>query len=126
MTATGYHQDRFLILPPRLQQKNVPKSFASKNTLARYIQSNFPGMDADAFFASFSWKIPALFQPANKGKIYIILLLIALQVRLRLPEIRIFLISWMNVISDITLCYMDHHDLSCFFVTLVFRLSTSN
>ncbi|VVA98718.1 unnamed protein product [Arabis nemorensis] len=66
VTATGYHQDRFLILPQRLQQKNVPKSFASKNTLARYIQSNFPGMDADAFFASFSWKIPALFQPANK------------------------------------------------------------
>ncbi|KAF8090226.1 hypothetical protein N665_0482s0022 [Sinapis alba] len=66
VTATGYHHDRFLILPQRLQQKNVPKSFASKPTLLRYIQSNFPGMDADAFFASFSWKIPALFQPANK------------------------------------------------------------
>ncbi|CAN6890793.1 unnamed protein product [Brassica oleracea var. botrytis] len=66
VTATGFHQDRFLILPQRLQQKNVPKSFASKPTLARYIQTNFPGMDADAFFASFSWKIPALFQPANK------------------------------------------------------------
>ncbi|KAG7578287.1 hypothetical protein ISN45_Aa03g024830 [Arabidopsis thaliana x Arabidopsis arenosa] len=66
VTAMGYHQDRFLILPQRLQQKNVPKSFASKATLARYLQSNFPGMDADAFFASFSWKIPALFQPANK------------------------------------------------------------
>ncbi|CAF1931147.1 hypothetical protein Bca4012_073195 [Brassica carinata] len=66
VTATGFHQDRFLILPQRLQQKNVPKSFASKPTLARYIQTGFPGMDADAFFASFSWKIPALFQPANK------------------------------------------------------------
>ncbi|KAG5397925.1 hypothetical protein IGI04_019739 [Brassica rapa subsp. trilocularis] len=66
VTATGFHQDRFLILPQRLQQKNVPKSFASKPTLARYIQTSFPGMDADAFFASFSWKIPALFQPANK------------------------------------------------------------
>ncbi|CAH8308523.1 unnamed protein product [Eruca vesicaria subsp. sativa] len=58
--------DRFLILPQRLQQKNVPKSFANKPTLARYIHTNFPDMDADAFFASFSWKIPALFQPANK------------------------------------------------------------
>ncbi|XP_009145322.1 uncharacterized protein LOC103869032 [Brassica rapa] len=66
VTATGFHQDRFLILPQRLQQKNVPKSFASKPTLARYIQTSFPGMDADGFFASFSWKIPALFQPANK------------------------------------------------------------
>ncbi|XP_013622478.1 PREDICTED: uncharacterized protein LOC106328556 isoform X2 [Brassica oleracea var. oleracea] len=66
VTATGYHHDRFLILPQRLQQKNVPKSFASKQTLLRYFQSNFPGMDADAFFASFSWKVPALFQPANK------------------------------------------------------------
>ncbi|RID62961.1 hypothetical protein BRARA_E01996 [Brassica rapa] len=66
VTATGFHQDRFLILPQRLQQKNVPKSFASKPTLSRYIQTSFPGMDANAFFASFSWKIPALFQPANK------------------------------------------------------------
>ncbi|CAH8337822.1 unnamed protein product [Eruca vesicaria subsp. sativa] len=66
VTATGYHHDRFLILPQRLQQKNAPKSFASKQTLARYIKSNFPGMDVDAFFASFTWKIPALFQSANK------------------------------------------------------------
>lgn len=66
VTALGFHQDRFLILPQRLQQKNVPKSFASKPALARYIQMSFPEMDADAFFASFSWKIPALFQPADK------------------------------------------------------------
>ncbi|CAH8318770.1 unnamed protein product [Eruca vesicaria subsp. sativa] len=66
VTALGFHQDRFLILPQRLQQKNVPKTFASKPALARYIQMNFPEMDADAFFASFSWKIPALFQPADK------------------------------------------------------------
>ncbi|KAF8088995.1 hypothetical protein N665_0522s0024 [Sinapis alba] len=66
VTALGFHQDRFMILPQRLQQKNVPKSFASKPALARYIQTYFPDMDADAFFASFSWKIPALFQPADK------------------------------------------------------------
>ncbi|KAG2317392.1 hypothetical protein Bca4012_068285 [Brassica carinata] len=66
VTALGFHQDRFLILPQRLQQRNVPKSFASKPALARYIQTSFPEMDADAFFASFSWKIPALFQPADK------------------------------------------------------------
>ncbi|KAL1197554.1 hypothetical protein V5N11_012130 [Cardamine amara subsp. amara] len=66
VTAIGFHQDRFMILPERLQHKGVPKSFASKPTLARYLQSYFPDMNADAFFASFSWKIPALFQSANK------------------------------------------------------------
>ncbi|CAN8268744.1 unnamed protein product [Cochlearia groenlandica] len=65
VNAVGYHQDRFLILPQRIQYKGIPKSFGSKNTLLQYIQSFFPDMDTDAFFASFSWKIPALFQPAN-------------------------------------------------------------
>ncbi|KAK9933297.1 hypothetical protein M0R45_020498 [Rubus argutus] len=33
--------------------------FASKLAVERYIQSTFPGTNLDAFFASFSWKIPA-------------------------------------------------------------------
>lgn len=66
VSATGFHHDRFLILPQRLQGRGIPKSFASKPTVARYIQTNFPDMDIDAFFASFSWKIPALFQPAAR------------------------------------------------------------
>lgn len=64
VTATGFHKDRFLILPERLKKmKNAPKSFASKNTLSRYLETSFPEMDVNAFFASFSWNIPALFQP---------------------------------------------------------------
>ncbi|CAN8258451.1 unnamed protein product [Cochlearia groenlandica] len=66
VTSVGYHQDRFLILPDRLRYKNAPKSFAGKNTLVRYIQTNFPGMDTDSLFASFNWRIPALFQPSNQ------------------------------------------------------------
>ncbi|CAH2079126.1 unnamed protein product [Thlaspi arvense] len=66
VTATGLHKDRFLFLPDRLKIKNAPKSFASKNTLSRYLESNFPEMDVNAFFACFSWNIPALFQPADR------------------------------------------------------------
>ncbi|KAL9286864.1 hypothetical protein AtEden1_Chr4g0290301 [Arabidopsis thaliana] len=62
----GFHKDRLLILPKRLKGKNVPKSFASKNTLSRYLETSFPDMDANAFFASFTWNIPALFQPAER------------------------------------------------------------
>lgn len=58
VSATGFHKDRFLILPDRLKMKNVPKSFASKNTLSRYLATNFPEMDVNAFFASFCWNIP--------------------------------------------------------------------
>ncbi|WZY93032.1 hypothetical protein YC2023_065361 [Brassica napus] len=64
VSATGFHKDRFLILPERLKMKNAPKSFASTNTLSRYLETNFPEMDVNAFFASFSWNIPALFQPS--------------------------------------------------------------
>ncbi|KAJ0255224.1 hypothetical protein HA466_0100140 [Hirschfeldia incana] len=64
VNATGFHKDRFLILPERLKlKKNAPKSFASKNTLSRYLETSFPEVDVNAFFASFSWNIPALFQP---------------------------------------------------------------
>ncbi|CAL9225394.1 unnamed protein product [Arabidopsis halleri] len=66
VTNNGIHKDRFLILPERLKGKNAPKSFAGKNTLWRYLETNFPDMDVNAFFASFSWNIPALFQPANR------------------------------------------------------------
>ncbi|CAF2057442.1 hypothetical protein Bca4012_099086 [Brassica carinata] len=66
VSATGFHKDRFLILPERLKMKNAPKSFATKNTLSRYLETNFPEMDVIAFFASFSWNIPALFQPADR------------------------------------------------------------
>ncbi|XP_010532556.1 PREDICTED: uncharacterized protein LOC104808552 [Tarenaya hassleriana] len=66
VSSTGIHVDRFITLPERLQGRNIPKSFGSKPSLTRYIQANFPDADVDAFFASFSWKIPALFQPAAR------------------------------------------------------------
>jgi len=77
-------QDRYLYLPNRLiralkeeKEKENPGSgadsgpssssirrqqhiFASKLAVERYIKTHFPDADIDAFFASFSWKIPAL------------------------------------------------------------------
>lgn len=71
-----HFQDRYLYLPERLirelkeKKKDNPESaskslrmqhiFASKLAVERYIKNNFPDADVDAFFASFSWKIPAL------------------------------------------------------------------
>ncbi|GAV81848.1 PPR domain-containing protein/PPR_2 domain-containing protein/DYW_deaminase domain-containing protein, partial [Cephalotus follicularis] len=59
-TSAGYYQDRFLLLPKRLQKPHSPKQrFGSKSAVARYIETEIPGADIDAFFASFSWKIPS-------------------------------------------------------------------
>ncbi|KAF2285400.1 hypothetical protein GH714_003509 [Hevea brasiliensis] len=60
--SSGYFQDRFLYLPKRLGKQ----SFASKAAIANYIQSEFPGSNIDAFFASFAWKIPVKIQPPAK------------------------------------------------------------
>ncbi|KAG5219253.1 DNA ligase [Salix suchowensis] len=40
--------------------------FASKPALENYIRSAFPDADVDAFFASFTWKIPAKIQSPTK------------------------------------------------------------
>lgn len=72
VTSNGFHKDRFLILPERLKSKTAPKYIAGKNTLSRYLETSFPEIDVNAFFASFSWNIPALFQPANKGIVIVI------------------------------------------------------
>ncbi|KAG4921104.1 hypothetical protein AAZX31_18G112600 [Glycine max] len=82
-------QDRYLYLPNRLiralkeeKEKENPGSgadsgpssssirrqqhiFASKLAVERYIKTHFPDADIDAFFASFSWKIPALRSNGN-------------------------------------------------------------
>eukprot|EP00257_Ricinus_communis_P015546 XP_015573488.1 uncharacterized protein LOC8280909 isoform X1 [Ricinus communis] len=60
--TSGYFQDRFLYIPKRLGKQ----TFASKNAVANYITSNFPGADVDAFFASFAWKIPVKVQSPTK------------------------------------------------------------
>ncbi|CAA2990782.1 Hypothetical predicted protein, partial [Olea europaea subsp. europaea] len=41
--------------------------FASKLSLERYTRKNFPDVDVNAFFASFSWKIPS--KSRMKGKL---------------------------------------------------------
>lgn len=63
VAITGHFLDRYLYLPRGF---SVPENssrkgqgFASKLSVERYIQSVFPNADVDAFFASFSWKIPA-------------------------------------------------------------------
>ncbi|KAJ0092026.1 hypothetical protein Patl1_25354 [Pistacia atlantica] len=56
----GYYTDRFLYLPRSLHKPSIPKQFASKLAVERYIRSEFPDADIDAFWASFSWKVPAL------------------------------------------------------------------
>lgn len=62
----GYFRDRYLYLPAHLRRSDIPGSsskrrrfFASKQSVERYIQESFPDTDLNAFFASFSWKVPA-------------------------------------------------------------------
>ncbi|XAR67531.1 hypothetical protein NMG60_11002314 [Bertholletia excelsa] len=64
----GYFVDRYLYLPSTLYQKpSKRRSFASKLSVEQYIRTTFPGADVDAFFASFSWKIPAKKLSAMRG-----------------------------------------------------------
>ncbi|KAL0548246.1 hypothetical protein IC582_012694 [Cucumis melo] len=63
VAITGHFLDRYLYSPRGISasENSARKghSFASKLSVERYIQSEFPNADLDAFFASFSWKIPA-------------------------------------------------------------------
>ncbi|MED6209632.1 hypothetical protein PIB30_056616 [Stylosanthes scabra] len=71
--SSGYFQDRYLYLPERLN--NLPGSarkqhiFASKLSVERYVKANFPDTDLNAFFSSFSWKIPAVPYPSTNGNL---------------------------------------------------------
>ncbi|KAL8171151.1 hypothetical protein V2J09_022955 [Rumex salicifolius] len=57
---SGYYLDRYLYLPSRLQKSRRGRDgFASKLSIEQYIQARFPGTDIEAFFASFSWKVPS-------------------------------------------------------------------
>ncbi|KAE8717617.1 Detected protein of unknown function [Hibiscus syriacus] len=67
VSASGFFNDRFLSVPESLKKANVPKVFTSKPVLERFIRSNFPDADIDAFFASFVWKIPAIVEPSTKA-----------------------------------------------------------
>ncbi|KAJ4969017.1 hypothetical protein NE237_015718 [Protea cynaroides] len=56
----GFWGDRYLY-PPISLQKSVRKkqSLASKHSVEQFIRKEFPDKDVNAFFSSFSWKIPA-------------------------------------------------------------------
>ncbi|KAF9673722.1 hypothetical protein SADUNF_Sadunf10G0053700 [Salix dunnii] len=66
VNSSGYFQDRFIYLPKSVHGKK--KMFASKPALESYIRSEFPSADVDAFFSSFTWKIPAKVQPPKEVK----------------------------------------------------------
>ncbi|KAJ7954874.1 protein OBERON 1-like [Quillaja saponaria] len=63
VAVTGHYLDRYLYLPNRLcrleSTTRRKHAFASKLSVERYIKTAFPGTDVDAFFALFSWRIPA-------------------------------------------------------------------
>ena len=65
VAQNGHFLDRYLYLPIRLSRSENPGSgrkrvcFPSKLAVERYLKSNFPGTDIDAFFAMFSWKFPS-------------------------------------------------------------------
>ncbi|XP_038723428.1 protein OBERON 1-like isoform X3 [Tripterygium wilfordii] len=62
----GHYLDRYLYLPSRLcSRQSKKRTFASKLSVEHYIEAKFPNADIDAFFASFSWKIPSKNQSSN-------------------------------------------------------------
>ncbi|XP_043708396.1 protein OBERON 2-like isoform X2 [Telopea speciosissima] len=59
-SVRGFWGDRYLYLPIRLQTSlRKRRCFASKHSVEQYIRMEFPDKDVNAFFSSFSWKIPA-------------------------------------------------------------------
>ncbi|TKY53621.1 hypothetical protein E2542_SST25158 [Spatholobus suberectus] len=64
----GYFTDRFLTLPRSLQRSSRrTEIFRSKADARRYLQSNFPNMKIEAFFALFSWQVPSTEQTPTKA-----------------------------------------------------------
>ncbi|KAF7837311.1 protein OBERON 1 isoform X2 [Senna tora] len=81
VAITGHFRDRYLYLPVHLCRSDIPgstskrrRTFASKPSLQRYIQEYFPDTDFNAFFASFSWKIPAIDSATKKDPKAVVLL----------------------------------------------------
>ncbi|KAL8239588.1 hypothetical protein R6Q59_016155 [Mikania micrantha] len=68
VTCSGHFVDRYLYLPNRLYNEyksayptsmSNSRGFASKAAVKRFLLEAYPEMDIKAFFASFTWKIPA-------------------------------------------------------------------
>ncbi|XP_010259066.1 PREDICTED: uncharacterized protein LOC104598606 isoform X3 [Nelumbo nucifera] len=61
-TSSGFWIDRYLY-PPRSLRKTMTLCrkyrFASRYSVEQYIRKEFPNADVNAFFASFSWKVPS-------------------------------------------------------------------
>lgn len=74
VAASGYFMDRYLYLPKRLQIKSKRRTFASKLSVEQYLVCTFPDADAEAFFASFSWKVPSRKPSEIKGSLLVIIL----------------------------------------------------
>ncbi|KAI3469582.1 hypothetical protein Pfo_026245 [Paulownia fortunei] len=69
INSSGCYTHRFLIVPKRLQESPSRKIWlGSKPSITRYLQSEFPEADVDAFFASFTWEIPAEIRSIRKAK----------------------------------------------------------
>lgn len=66
-TGNGHFHDRF-ISPPKHLQKVGQRSFASRHSLEKFVRSEFPDSDVNAFFASFTWKVPAKPAPPKEVK----------------------------------------------------------
>ncbi|KAK7308048.1 hypothetical protein VNO77_41639 [Canavalia gladiata] len=76
VSSNGTFHDRYLYLPNRLNRakgnintgsRRKSHIFASKLAVERYIKETIPDADMDAFFSSFSWKIPAVPSASTNG-----------------------------------------------------------
>ncbi|CAI9118452.1 OLC1v1020026C1 [Oldenlandia corymbosa var. corymbosa] len=68
VTASGFHQDRFLYAPESLQEKSGKRvMLQSKPHVVRFLKEKVPDADIDAFWASFTWDIPGPAEDSKKG-----------------------------------------------------------
>nr|MCL7040630.1 hypothetical protein [Papaver nudicaule] len=59
-SINGLMQDRYIYLPTSLQTSALGrKGFASKLSLQEFIKKEYPTVDLDHFFSTFSWKMPS-------------------------------------------------------------------
>nr|XP_019071109.1 uncharacterized protein LOC109118711 [Solanum lycopersicum] len=68
VASSGTFRDRYLYLPKHFKApKGGKNSFRSKISVEKYLQSEYPDMDINQFFASFSWMIPVKKSTSSKG-----------------------------------------------------------
>ncbi|KAL0368106.1 UNVERIFIED_CONTAM: hypothetical protein Scaly_1029500 [Sesamum calycinum] len=69
-SISRFYLDRYVYLPARLHETGHKKKFASKLSVKQYIRAKFPHTDIDAFFASFSWRIPSKSSKIGDGEMF--------------------------------------------------------